>query len=270
MRGSDVLLSIKKKTSNTRFINKMSFSLNMDEFNEITPQSAEVVFIGRQELLEALSESLRYIPLAAKDGQGSVNFFSHDFCGEEVCSANWVFISNVTSNLQSCQMAKLLMATVGVEPAVVLKSANNCMFANLKHRSDLKKALRLSRTLLLDHNGAWYAADSDKLTILSSHAKDFHRLGEPSNTLPRDCVTVDLCPTFIRQLFSGSATSPRSNLPLKARRALLLKTARLTQPVVTCASVCCGMSCCSVPTMRLSPGATLLISVVPALKAALL
>jgi hypothetical protein len=258
----------------------MAFSVNMDELNEITPLRAEVVFVGRQELLESINDSLRYIPLAAKEGHSSENYFSRDFCGKEVCPANWVFFSHVTSDLQPCQMAKLLMATVGIEPAVVLKSANNCMFANLKHRSDLKKALQLSRALLLDYNGAWYATAADKLVLLSSHAKDFDRHRESSNTLPRDCVTVDLCTPFIRRLLSGSATSgvvddakqvtPRSHLPLKTRRALLLKTTRLTQPVVTCGSACRGMSCCSVPTMWLSPGAPLLFSLVPALKAALL
>lgn len=166
--------------------------------------------IHRQELLPLLGTYLQYVPFPECDApRAAANYFgSNDYLSH----ARWVFVRQVSGDLLPTQLAKLLMGTVGVEPAVVVKAANQCMFVNMKSRSDMLKVLSLSRRLLLDHSGAWYATDSHGARVLGDHAKAFARR-HITSSLPCACATFDVCTAFVRHLLSGAALLPKLDLP---------------------------------------------------------
>ncbi|CUG94135.1 Hypothetical protein, putative [Bodo saltans] len=275
-------------------MHSVNFDPAVDSHGDAPPSSTNEL-IGRQDLLDLLGPSLHYIPFAVHEVDDVVNYFSHDFDSSRVHSATWVFFSVLSSELQPSQLAKLLIATVGVEPAIVMKTSNHRMFVNLKSRSDLKKVIRLNRTLLLDHHGAWFATDADGQSILTTHMKTFNRrCSTQSRLLPAACVSVDLCTKLIRRLLTagsgmiGAEPPPpcssdathhhhfTNHLSLVQYRERVLKLGQRLLSMKSAGGTSVhqgGMSCCSVPpsaTQWLAPGVFLGITLKPALKAAFL
>lgn len=147
--------------------------------------------LGHCVLLDLLpNDSLRYVPYAAPCGVATSSHFAEDYTGWDLDQSTWIFIGQVSIELHPRQMAKLLMATVGVSPLVTLRSnTKNCMFANLRSKSDMNQVFNcLKKRMLLDYDGAWFATDSEGETILMSEATSVKLSNLPS--LP---VTLEIC-----------------------------------------------------------------------------
>ncbi|CUG94134.1 Hypothetical protein, putative [Bodo saltans] len=146
--------------------------------------------LGREELLSSLNESLRYIPYSAPQSDRSANYFSRDYNGGDLNSATWVFIGQSSAELYPSQMAKLLIATAGVDPVVATKNHTvNCMFVNLRSHADVNKVLNtLKRRLLLDYDGAWLASSIEGELTLAQHCSAWKL-----PNLPTKPITVEVC-----------------------------------------------------------------------------
>lgn len=146
------------------------------------------VELGRPALLGRLQKCVSYIPYPAPMTHFMSNYYAMDLTSLAQVSDHWMFFGQLKTELHPCQLAKVCMAAMGIDPLIVTKTNNNCMCANLRSQRDMNVALDFKRRMLLDYEGVWLALSTDGEVALQDELNNH----QPTH-LPHCCVTIALC-----------------------------------------------------------------------------